>query len=202
MQFIMYVCLLYQITPNAISNIYIYVVWWLFLGRHNMHIYSPQTGSLQPTKVWIPPKSSLMSQWALSGLFTVPWWGITYRSRNNSETPASSPKPTSEGVSTKAGNPEHLAYPSERPFQVTQNTSQSHLCCLVCPKVTLSSLGCLLPGKGLSEPGQFQGLPKAIFSCLCSGLRSFPVMWDYFNLRGNCYVIEREEPEPSVQPFL
>lgn len=25
---------------------------WLFLGRYNIHIYSPQTGSLQQIKVW------------------------------------------------------------------------------------------------------------------------------------------------------
>lgn len=46
---------------------------WLFIGRYNTHLYSPQIGSPQETKVWIPPKSDLVNQWALIGLLTGIW---------------------------------------------------------------------------------------------------------------------------------
>jgi hypothetical protein len=41
----------------------------------------------------------------------------------------------------------------------------------------LNSLFFALEREGLIEPGQFQGLPPAILSCLPSGLRKFPEGW-------------------------
>lgn len=40
----------------------------LFLRRHNMYFYLPQIGNPGQTKVWIPPKSNLVSQWVSLGL--------------------------------------------------------------------------------------------------------------------------------------
>jgi hypothetical protein len=42
----------------------------LFLGRCKTHFYSPQIGNSWKTKVWIPPKSNLVDQWASLGLLT------------------------------------------------------------------------------------------------------------------------------------
>lgn len=142
-------------------------------------------------------QKNLISQWAFSGLFTVLWWGITYRSRNSSETPASSPKPTPEGVSTKTGNLGQL----NRLESVLFKWSKTLLRVIFAAWFVLEWLSAVWVVYSC-EPGHFQGLPKAILSCLCSGLRSFPVVWDYFNLRGHCYAIEYEEPEPSLQPPL
>lgn len=45
-----------------------------FLGKHNTHIYSHQTGSLWRIKVWILPISNLAIQWAFLGSPTGICW--------------------------------------------------------------------------------------------------------------------------------
>lgn len=52
-----------------IKIILAHVVWQNFSGGCNTHIYLPQIGSPWQTKVWIPPKPSLVNQWAFGGFY-------------------------------------------------------------------------------------------------------------------------------------
>lgn len=159
-----------------------HVVWQNFSGWCNTHIDLPQTGSSWQTKVWIPPKSSLLNQWAL--------FAFTYRStvsgyfqEQKCLKQAASPRPTSARVTAqKSGNLEPTQQPTSSStgyfFQLSQLVStlpsSSDGCCFFLAAVWSRSLLCSLTYlRGTStfssfseEPRnsrQFQGLLKGGF---------------------------------------